>query len=309
MTTMPSRLIITVAPANSTDGRRCDRRDDRVVWVVTVVEGVAVAGDDEQRVVDAHPNRDHRRHRRRPFRDVDNVGEQGDQPGRDPDPEHGGDDGQTHRQQRAEADQQDHPGGEEADAFGAHRALLGVLHCLAGQLDLDQVVAGDGGGVEQSLGDLDGHVPGVELHRGVGDGAVPGDLTLSTFAVRAGDGDDMVEVGCRGPHVVDLVSHGGRGHVCGAPDDVDSVARAGGEALVEQVGGSLGLRTGSPVVRGVTAAEATASDHRRDEDDEPAGDDETPVPGSRTRSVVPALGPPRFGGHGKRDARRLVGRA
>ena len=255
-----------------------DRRHDRLPRVVTVVEGVAVAGDDEQRVVDAHPDGDHRGHRRRPFGHVDHVGEECDQPGGDPDAEDGGDDGQAHREQRPEADQQDHPGGEEADAFGADGALLGVLHCLAGQLDLDPVVAGVRRSVEQPLGDLDGHVPGVELHGGVGDGAVPGDLALSALAVRAGDGDDVVEVGRRGQDVVDLAPHGGRGHVLGSPDDVDGVAGAGGEAVVEQVGGSFGLRSGGPVVGGVATAEAAAGDRRRNEDDEPGGDDETPVP-------------------------------
>ena len=109
--------------------------------------------------------------------------------------------------------------------------------------------------------------------------------------------------------VVDLAPHGGRGHVLGSPDDVDGVARAGGEALVEQVGGSLGLRSGGPVVGGVAAAEAAAGDRRGDEDDEPAGDDETAVPvaevGQSFQHQV-LLGAVRLG---KRDARRHVGRA
>ena len=49
---------------------------------------------------------------------------------------------QAHGQQRAEAHEQDHAGDEEADAFGADRSLLGVLHGLAGQFDLDSVVVG-----------------------------------------------------------------------------------------------------------------------------------------------------------------------
>ena len=299
-----------MAPANSTDRPAVPTADDDgALRVVTVVEGVAVAGDDEQRVVDAHPDGDHRGHRRRPLGDVDDVGEECDQAGGDPDAEDGGDDGQAHRQQRPEADQQDHPGGEEADAFGADGALLGVLYCLAGQLDLDQVVAGGGGGVEQLLGDLDGHVPGVELHGGVGDGAVPGDLALSAFAERAGDGDDVVEVGRRCEDGFDLAPHGGRGHVLGSPDDVDGVARAGGEALVEQVGGSFGLRTGRPVVGAVPAAETAAGDRRGDEDDEPADDDETAAPVAEVGQSVQhrvLLGSVRFV---ERDARRHVGRA
>ena len=91
-------------PAGGADRRR------RLAGLVAVAEGVAVAGDDEQRVVDAHPDGDHRRHRRRPFWDVDEVGEQGDEPGGDPDAEHGVTIGRPHREQRPEADEQDHPG-------------------------------------------------------------------------------------------------------------------------------------------------------------------------------------------------------
>ena len=68
----PSTAMITVVPANSTarpDG--VDRRDHRLLGVHSVVQALAVAGDDEQRVVDADADPDHRhglareaRHRR-----------------------------------------------------------------------------------------------------------------------------------------------------------------------------------------------------------------------------------------------------
>ena len=98
-----------------------------------------------------------------------------DESGRDADAEDRGEDGQAHRQQGAEADQQDDGGDEEADAFAADFALLGALHGVAGELDHEAVAIGVVGGVEQLAGDLDRHVPGVELEGGEGDAAVVGD--------------------------------------------------------------------------------------------------------------------------------------
>ena len=276
MTTMPSRLIITVAPANSTDRPAVPTAvSDGISGVVAVGEGVAVAGDDEQRVVDAHPDGDHRGHRRRPLGNVDDVGEQRDQSGGDADAEHGGDDRQAHGQQRAEADQQDH-----ARRRGSRRLRTPTDPCSAfctawpaSSIWTASLLAA-AARVEQLLGDVDGHVPGVQLQRGVGDGAVLGDLALAALAVGAGHGDDVVQVGRLGQDAFDPFPDRGRGDVVGSPDDVDGVAGAGGEALVEEVGGGLGLRPRGPVVGGVTATEAAAGDGGRDEDGQPGDDDE-----------------------------------
>ena len=113
---------------------RVDRRDDRLLGVESVVQALAVAGDDEQRVVDADADRDHRHGllvklgmsmtlTARPT-----SGDAG------ADAEERGDHRQAHREHRAERDEQDDDRGEEADALAAELGRLGELVAL--ELDL-----------------------------------------------------------------------------------------------------------------------------------------------------------------------------
>src|SRR6202000_3307728 len=66
-TASETSAIVTVPPANTTDrpsGRRGGAAD-RFVPIEPVVDPAQVSGDDEQRVVDAHAEADHRRQGRR----------------------------------------------------------------------------------------------------------------------------------------------------------------------------------------------------------------------------------------------------
>ena len=110
-----------------------------------------MAGDDEQRVVDADTEADHRSDHRRGDGRVDEVGHDADAAEADHQPEQRGDDRDRHRDQRPERDQQhDHRHGE-TDVLAAFD--LGVDQG-AGELGLDATFAGDFGGRFGALGVL-----------------------------------------------------------------------------------------------------------------------------------------------------------
>ena len=76
MRSMPSTEIITVKPANTTARpERVHRLDHRGLGRSRPVERGAVAGDDEQRVVDADADADHRRDLRREARRREDRGD------------------------------------------------------------------------------------------------------------------------------------------------------------------------------------------------------------------------------------------
>ena len=80
-----------------------------------LVEAVAEAGEDEERVVDADAEADHRRQLRRELGRVEDVGAERDQAEPDAEREQRGEDRQAHRHHRAEGQQQDHDRRQQAD--------------------------------------------------------------------------------------------------------------------------------------------------------------------------------------------------
>ena len=116
---------------------------------------VAVAGDQEERVVDADAEADHRRDRRSDRRDGHAMAEERDERQPHDQAEHCRDDRQSHRDERPEREREDdHRGGQADDlaAFGrglgqlaSHRAPDGHLHTR-----LHAGIAGS----ENTLGDL-----------------------------------------------------------------------------------------------------------------------------------------------------------
>ena len=104
--------------------RRRHRARDRLAHVRAAVELVAVAEDDEERVVDADAEAEHRRQRRRHHRDVDEVAEQPDQPEAGDQRDDGGEDRHAGGDERAEGDREDHDAGGQADHLAAPRVLL-----------------------------------------------------------------------------------------------------------------------------------------------------------------------------------------
>jgi hypothetical protein len=148
---------------------------DRFAHRVPRVELLAVAGDDEQRVVDADAEADHDAQERCEVRDREHLAQQGDDGGAETDAEQGHAHRQAHGQHRAEGHDQDDDGERQAEGLGV--GLLELGEDEPAHLDLEAV---DVGGFGQDLvadlagpGELDvvGH-----LDVGVGDGAGLGAL-------------------------------------------------------------------------------------------------------------------------------------
>ena len=112
--------MTTVHPANTTARPEVSiARTTARSRIEPVVQALPVAGDDEQRVVDADADADHRRELRARSRDVVTVWlSELDERDADADAEERDEDRQAHREQRAERDEQDHDGGEDADELG-----------------------------------------------------------------------------------------------------------------------------------------------------------------------------------------------
>jgi hypothetical protein len=191
-------------PAGERDGapRRGSGVSDRVGHAHALLAGRARAGDDEQRVVDADAEADHRRHGRRDVRHGDDVAEQRDdaQPADQAEDRHG--DRQRHRGDGPEHEDEDqHRGGDSDHPVAGHRrgALLvrvgdagdvvGLRQLLQGRLDDLAVlvvghlarfgVEGDRAGVRQVLGEGAGHDV-------VGGGAVGAGHLGAAAVLRAG---------------------------------------------------------------------------------------------------------------------------
>ena len=107
------------------------RLDDRLARVAECRPGrhvrLAKARQDEQRVVDADAEPDHRRELGGEVRRVDDVREQRDRAESRAQPEQRGDDRQAHRDHRAERQQQHDDRGQQPDGRGdAEARLLGL---------------------------------------------------------------------------------------------------------------------------------------------------------------------------------------
>ena len=134
---IPSREMTTVIPANTTDRPAVAiATDTAAARGGTAGEFAAVAGDDQQGVVDADAEADHRRDRARPVGHVDDVGEQRAGGQSDTDTEQCGGERKAHRHERPERDQQDDRGDEQTWSFGTDAGGLGVVDRLTGELDL-----------------------------------------------------------------------------------------------------------------------------------------------------------------------------
>ena len=170
---------------------RVDRVHDGLFGVEALVQRLAVPGADEQRVVDADPDPDHRGDLRRERRDVQHSREEADDREADADAEQRGHDRQAHGEERAERDQEDDDRRENADELARGHRLLGEH--AARELDLHDVgvrVLRDRPHVGRKI---DRHV--VRLHveqdLGVGDLAVLRDEPAPGRLVRARHAHDV----------------------------------------------------------------------------------------------------------------------
>ena len=170
--------------------RGVDRAHDRALRIESLGEALPVPSDDEQRVVDAHADPDHRRELRGEVGCRDGMADELDERDTDADAEERDEDRQAHREQRAERDEQDHDGGEDADEFGGTDPGILLEHAPAQRdlraLDLLRGCVGQRADrVERRGRDIAGAL--VELHGCVGNSAVTRHLPRPRSRVRADD--------------------------------------------------------------------------------------------------------------------------
>src|SRR5690606_25874660 len=160
---------------------------DRFVHVIAVGELVAVPGEDEQGVVDADGQAQHRAERRGHRGDVDPGGEGHQREHRHAHADDRGDDGDQRGQQRAEDDGEDDQGDDDADDLAGAEGDLSALEHLPAQvrLELCRVRGLDQRG--DLLDRLGGVGAGGEVHLELGD---DGGVVLG-----AGAGGQLVEGG------------------------------------------------------------------------------------------------------------------
>ena len=229
----------------------------------------AVAGDDEQGVVDAHADADHRRDLGGEVRRRHGGGPQAERRHRGHDAGDRGQDRQAHGHDRPEGDQQDDRRGQQADTLA--RGHLDVLEQVAAEGDLEPGVLQRLGLLGHRRGRRVGRVVGGQVDGGEGDGAVGGSL-LRRVEGRGHRGD----AGQR-PDLVEVGAHGGRG---GRSVEAGGVVEHDGGGVVGQVGhlragqvvGLLGVGAGEAAAVGEAAAEGALGGEEADEGDHPEGD-------------------------------------
>ena len=233
-------------------------------------------GDDEQRIVDADSQPDHRRQGGRRRRHVDDRRDERDESDAGGQAQQGGADGQAHRDHRSERQQEHDHGRQQADELLAHgRRVGGIGGKVAAQFHLHGT-AGVGcvGSCLQALEcvvtDLARRL--AVLHVGKGDAAVDGALQLA----------DRSDIGLSrdiGKRRVDGRGRGGVRQRAGINGEHQLGRRPSDrrKALLEHVESSLGLHTGDVERVAGLAADRGAGPEGGDGDQQPGDDDEATV--------------------------------
>ena len=198
-----------------------------------------MTGDDEQRVVDADAEADHRGDHRRGDRRVDEVRHDPDAAETDGEPDQCGHDRHSHGDQRTEGDEQhDHRDGE-ADGLVAFD-LLGDQR--AGQLGLDTLLAGDLSSFRGVVGVLgleriDGVVDGRERRLAVRTHGGSARLERIRYLGHVGPLGEIRQGGVDGSSVLRI----GDRAVLGVEHDLTGGTGQCGEPVAQQVIGTLGF--------------------------------------------------------------------
>ncbi len=215
--------------------RRHVGRHDCVTRCAALEDALAIAGDDEQRVVDPDADADHGRHLGREVGHREEVREQLEQGDADAEAGQRGDHGETHGHHRAEGQEHDEECRRDADSLaGPGGGSDGGGYRVPPEFDLH---AGPGLGLgrgddvlDRARGDV-GRVGG-ELHLREGDVAVRSDLVRPRRRERARHTLDVGHRTHAGQHTVDhgFVVGDGRRRV---EHDVGRVTRLCGESFLE----------------------------------------------------------------------------
>jgi hypothetical protein len=248
-----------------------------------------VPGHDEQRVVDADGQPEHRRQGRggggdgQAARDRDHPGQGG------ADAEHGGEQRDAGGEDRAEGHEQHHQGDQQPDRLGqvpatARRVAVGG----AARRDLQ---AGRAGRLQRLLQGGQGAVGQIDLGHRVLDLAQPGSA-VGRDSLGGGRGDHLRDLRCLGrggqcgpdrggrARVGDLLA--GRGH----EDDLRGRAAGRRELLVHPVEGLLRRRARDLEVVVEAAADGSGEHPDDDQDEQPGGENGTSAPvGERAQAM------------------------
>ncbi len=257
-----------------------------------------VASDDEQGVVDPDAETEHDRNRGGEIGDGEDVAEDADQSGAEPDPGQSDPDRQAHGQHRSESQDQDDDGEGDAEELRAGHLEFG--EDLTTELDLEPV------DLRHQLLELIADLPRLFEGRVTGDadlgvcdqarlGPLSCDLLRPFGAVWTDDGDSLDLA-----RLIEEIGHSrldlGVGHPLLCPEN-DGPAfasrRRSGEVLVEDVEATPALDVGEPEFGAVGAADHRVGEHAaEDEDGEPAQGDLAPVaetPASKSREQTDSL--------------------
>ncbi len=257
---------------------------------------LAVAVDDEERVVDADAEADHDRHELREVGHLDRVGHDGDGARPDADPDERRADRHAHRQHRAERDDQDDDGEREAERLGV-RGFEG-REDLASELDAEPLDLGE------HVEDLLAHRQRVvlvdvvgELDVGVGDRAVGRDAGRADLAAVGADHGGVGQLVDGGEQLLHRRLHLGIGDALlrGEHDRPADPGAHAAEVLIDDLDAPLGLDVGRAELGGEPGADGTA--HRAHHHQRQQPDPEHPPP------VVEAR-PPETGEEGFARERR-----
>ena len=153
ITSRPAIATITTTPAATTDAPEvaaafADASRGRVAGG----DLLAVAADDQQRVVDARAEAEHDRDHRRELRQVERLGEGDEQDLADHHAEQRADERRRHRRERAEQQRQQDDRHADADQLADRRVLLGgEVDQDAARRHVDAALLGGVGGLQQRL--------------------------------------------------------------------------------------------------------------------------------------------------------------
>ncbi len=227
-----------------------------------VVQVLAVAGDDEQRVVDADAEADHHAEDQRELRHVHEGREDADRRGADEDADERSDNGQAHGNDRTERDEQHDDRDTDPDELAA-RVLLRQLRHLTGEFDADPAAPGAVGYVRRVV-----ELGGGELVDGVRDVDVPRPAVGAGRSRR--DAGDVVAVSelvldpAHGRRVLGVVE----ATVIGVEHDPGRLAAVAREPVVQHVGRVLGFDA-----RDAEAVDELTAGATLESDDGDGGDD------------------------------------
>src|SRR5699024_2925693 len=169
---------------------------DGLVDVVAAGELVAVAGEDEQRVVDAHGQAQHRAERSGDRRDLEPGRQCHHGEHRDRDADDGGDDRDHGRDEGAEDDGEDQQGRDHPQHLTGVEGDLRVLQHLAAQVGLQLGAVGGLDDLQDLVDGGGGELPDLTVHLELGDHVGAGGA--------AGSGGEVVEGGGCVPHAFEV---------------------------------------------------------------------------------------------------------